>query len=62
MKNEMIHEAHGETVRLIARAVPCEVYSRVTGFYRPVSQFNAGKREEFRERRLFSVGTIAKKL
>lgn len=33
---------------------PCqaktEVYSRVCGFYRPVQQWNKGKREEFRER------------
>lgn len=29
----------------------CEVYTRVTGFYRPVKRFNAGKLEEYRERR-----------
>ena len=27
-----------------------EVYSRVCGFFRPVQQWNKGKREEFRER------------
>jgi len=28
-----------------------EVYSRVCGFFRPVQQWNKGKREEFRERK-----------
>ena len=28
----------------------CEVYSRVTGYLRPVSNWNSGKKEEFRER------------
>lgn len=27
-----------------------EVYSRVCGFFRPVTQWNHGKKEEFRER------------
>nr|WP_156779925.1 ribonucleoside triphosphate reductase [Ammonifex degensii] len=35
----------------------CEVYSRVVGYYRPVSRWNAGKREEFRDRKMFRVGT-----
>ena len=29
----------------------CEVYSRVTGYMRPVSSWNKGKREEFKDRR-----------
>jgi ribonucleoside-triphosphate reductase len=31
----------------------CEVYSRVVGYLRPVSQWNAGKNEEFKMRRGF---------
>lgn len=27
-----------------------EVWARITGFFRPLSQWNAGKREEYRER------------
>lgn len=27
-----------------------EVYSRVCGFFRPVQQWNKGKREEYRQR------------
>ena len=30
-----------------------EVYSRIVGYVRPVSQWNDGKREEFRDRKLF---------
>lgn len=32
-----------------------EVYSRIVGYMRPVSQWNKGKREEFSDRKLFSV-------
>lgn len=31
--------------------VPAEVYSRVSGYFRPVNQWNKGKREEFAERK-----------
>ena len=33
------------------RKIPVEVYSRVCGYYRPVLQWNPGKREEFTERK-----------
>ncbi|WP_048305662.1 anaerobic ribonucleoside-triphosphate reductase [Halomonas sp. PR-M31] len=32
----------------------CEVWTRVMGYHRPVSQFNVGKQSEHRERRHFS--------
>ncbi|HZK86511.1 MAG TPA: ribonucleoside triphosphate reductase [Syntrophomonas sp.] len=31
----------------------CEVYSRVVGYIRPIDQWNAGKQEEFKERKMF---------
>ena len=34
--------------------VKCEVYSRVVGYYRPVHNWNNGKRQEFREREAFT--------
>ncbi|MCX8016158.1 MAG: ribonucleoside triphosphate reductase [Patescibacteria group bacterium] len=34
---------------------PCEVYSRVVGYLRPVQQWNYGKRQEFKERKEFKV-------
>jgi len=30
-----------------------DVYSRIVGYYRPVNQFNAGKQQEFKERKVF---------
>ena len=32
-----------------------EVYSRITGYYRPVQNWNDGKTEEFKERKLYNV-------
>lgn len=32
------------------KKMPCDIYSRVTGFYRPVREWNKGKKEEFKER------------
>jgi len=34
---------------------PCEVYSRVVGYLRPVQQWNLGKQQEFKERREFKI-------
>ena len=28
----------------------CEIYSRITGYHRPVKLWNKGKQEEFKER------------
>lgn len=32
---------------------PCEVWTRVMGYHRPVAMWNAGKQAEHRERRQF---------
>lgn len=32
----------------------CEVWTRVMGYHRPVSEFNKGKKEEFAERKCFT--------
>ena len=34
-----------------------EVYSRITGYYRPVQNWNAGKTEEYKERREYVIET-----
>ena len=31
----------------------CEVYSRIVGYLRPVSQWNQGKKEEFEDRKTY---------
>ena len=32
---------------------PCEVWTRVMGYHRPVQSFNIGKKGEFEERKYF---------
>jgi ribonucleoside-triphosphate reductase len=34
---------------------PCEVYSRIVGYLRPVQQWNKGKQQEFKDRKEFKV-------
>ena len=34
----------------------CEVWSRITGYYRPVQNWNAGKAQEFKERKVYDIG------
>ena len=33
----------------------CEIYSRVVGYHRPVENWNRGKKEEYKDRKTFSV-------
>ena len=35
-----------------------EVYSRITGYYRPVQNWNDGKSQEFRDRKTYHIGKI----
>lgn len=46
-----ICEAEGKTTS-------CEVYSRVVGYLRPVDQWNAGKQEEYQERKMYDSALI----
>ena len=34
---------------------PCEVYSRIVGYLRPLTQWNTGKGQEFKERKEFKI-------
>jgi len=38
----------------LANFQPCEVYSRIVGYLRPVSQWNEGKREEYKRRKEYA--------
>lgn len=33
---------------------PCEIWTRVMGYHRPVSEFNKGKKSEFYSRQYFT--------
>ncbi len=37
------------------RRVPCEVYSRIVGYIRPVQNWHQGKQQEFKERKTFRL-------
>lgn len=37
------------------QGTPCEIYSRVVGYHRPIQNWNKGKQEEFKERVTFRV-------
>lgn len=37
------------------KRVPTEIYSRVVGYFRPVSNWNEGKKEEFKDRTEFKI-------
>ena len=39
---------------------PAEVYSRITGYYRPVQNWNDGKIQEFKERRIYDINAARK--
>jgi ribonucleoside-triphosphate reductase len=43
-----------------AKRTPCEVYSRVTGYLRPVKQWNDGKQAEYAQRETFDLRRAAK--
>ena len=43
-KTELLSEAERQ---------PCEIWTRVMGYFRPVSSFNRGKQSEFHDRKYF---------
>ncbi len=42
-----------ETEKKKKKRTKCEVYSRVTGYLRPISQWNEGKKAEWEQRKTF---------
>ncbi|PMP66743.1 MAG: hypothetical protein C0190_04710 [Thermodesulfobacterium geofontis] len=42
------------------KVVPCEVYSRVVGYFRPVQNWNPGKQQEFSERKTVKIESYVK--
>ena len=45
----------GEHFKCPTCGTDCEVYSRIVGYIRPVSQWNRGKRQEFNERKTYNL-------
>lgn len=44
-----------------AERQPCEVWTRVMGYHRPMGSFNTGKKGEFHERAYFDEKTCEKR-
>ncbi len=55
METQVKKEKELRTTSRIVKKVPCEVYSRVVGYYRPVANWNLGKQQEFEERKPFKL-------
>ena len=39
----------------MTKKIPCEVFSRIVGYYRPLHNWNNGKAEEHKNRAFFSA-------
>ena len=37
----------------------CEIWSRVMGYFRPVSQWNLGKKSEHADRKFYKINNIS---
>lgn len=42
----------------MTKKIPCEVFSRVVGYYRPLHNWNDGKAEEHKNRMFFGVQSM----
>lgn len=51
----------GEHYQCPECASDCEVYSRIVGYMRPINQWNHGKQQEFKDRKLFKPDSIITK-
>jgi anaerobic ribonucleoside-triphosphate reductase len=37
------------------KKIPCEIWSRVVGYFRPIAQWNKGKQEEWNDKKFCEV-------
>ncbi len=60
-KQEIIERIKDLKERLrVVRGTPCETYSRIVGYFRPLKQWNAGKTEEYHDRVTFDTREVNK--
>jgi len=45
-------------IQVTKRKIKTEVFSRVSGYFRPVQNWNKGKKEEFRERKFVDIKAL----
>lgn len=44
-----------ESKKVKVKIIKPEVYSRVVGYFRPVQNWNTGKKQEFKDRRVLKI-------
>jgi len=47
-----------EKKKVRVRVIKPEIYSRVVGYYRPVQNWNKGKKKEFEDRRYLRIDKV----
>ncbi|RKZ22094.1 hypothetical protein DRQ18_03270 [bacterium] len=47
-----------EKKKVKVRVIKPEIYSRVVGYYRPVQNWNKGKKKEFEDRRYLRIDKV----
>jgi anaerobic ribonucleoside-triphosphate reductase len=52
---EKIKDIKAKLINKEALGTPCEVYTRITGYYRPTGLFNFGKVSEFEDRLEYQI-------
>lgn len=53
------HQTEAAITLTDAERQPCEIWTRVMGYHRPMSSFNIGKQGEFHERVYFSEARLS---
>lgn len=53
-KNNAICQKENSFILDDVERQPCEIWTRVMGYHRPVTSFNTGKKGEFHERTYFN--------
>ena len=48
--------------KAVVKKVPCEVYSRIVGYLRPVRNWNKAKRQEFEDRQVYDAGKAIERI
>jgi len=48
-------KVHVSPQKIKVKVIPCEIFSRVVGYYRPIQNWNEGKVEEWKERMMLEL-------
>ncbi|MDD4746992.1 MAG: anaerobic ribonucleoside-triphosphate reductase [Salinivirgaceae bacterium] len=59
VKSDLLYRKQREHHQCPTCQADCEVYSRIVGYMRPINQWNNGKRQEFKDRKLFHLNNVA---